>query len=102
MRVPELLDGAGGVASEELNATVMDWPPGHVTHEHRNDERDVLLVVLRGEAVVRVDGVDYPRRAGQGLVIEKGAIRRLAAGAAGARVLTAHRRRPGPMPAPSR
>lgn len=97
--MPELLDGPGGVASEDLNATVMDWPPGHATPEHRNAERDVLLVVLRGSAVVRVDGADHPRRAGEALVIEKSALRRVVAGPDGARVLTAHRRRPGLMPA---
>ncbi len=96
--MPELLDGPGGVASEELNATIMDWPPGHSTPEHVNEERDVLLVVLRGSAVVHVAGSEHPRAQGEALVIEKGASRRLVAGADGARVLTAHRRRPGLMP----
>ncbi len=96
--MPELLDGPGGVASEELNATIMDWPPGHATPEHVNDERDVLLVVLRGSAVVHVAGAEHPRAQAEALVIEKGASRRLVAGPEGARVLTAHRRRPGLMP----
>jgi len=96
--VPELLNGPGGVESEELNATVMDWPPGHVTTEHVNAERDVLLVVLRGSAVVHVDDAAFARAAGEALVIEKGARRWLASGAEGVRVLTAHRRRPGLMP----
>jgi quercetin dioxygenase-like cupin family protein len=100
--VPELLDGPGGVASEELNATIMDWSPGHATPEHRNDERDVLLVVLRGSAVVHVDGVEHERGQGEALVIERGALRRLVAGGGGARVLTAHRRRPGLMPSKPR
>jgi quercetin dioxygenase-like cupin family protein len=100
--VPELLDGPGGVASEELNATIMDWSPGHETPEHRNDERDVLLVVLRGSAVVHVDGVEHERGQGEALVIERGALRRLVAGGDGARVLTAHRRRPGLMPSKPR
>jgi quercetin dioxygenase-like cupin family protein len=97
--VPELLDGPGGVASEELNATVMDWPPAHTTTEHVNAERDVLLVVLTGSAVVWIDDAEYPRTAGQSLVIEKGARRWLVAGPEGVRVLTAHRRKPGLMPA---
>ena len=96
--MPHLLDGPGGVASEDLNATIMEWPPGGGTPEHRNDERDVLLVVLAGSAVVRVDGADYPRAAGEGLVIEKGALREFAAGPEGARLLTAHRRRGGLLP----
>jgi quercetin dioxygenase-like cupin family protein len=97
--VPELLNGPGGVASEELNATIMEWAAGHATPEHVNDERDVLLVVLRGSAVVEIDGAGFPREAGEALVIEKGARRRIVAGPDGARVLTAHRRRPGLMPA---
>lgn len=96
--MPELLDGPGGVASEELNATIMDWPPGHATPEHVNEERDVLLVVLRGSAVVHVDGAEHARAQGEALVIEKGARRFVVAGHNGARVLTAHRRRPGLMP----
>jgi hypothetical protein len=47
---------------------------------------------------VHVDGVEHPRAQGAALVIEKGALRRLVAGPEGARVLTAHRRRPGLMP----
>ncbi|MGI8421904.1 MAG: hypothetical protein ACR2MU_06555 [Gaiellaceae bacterium] len=97
--MPELLDGPGGVASGELNATIMDWPAGHATPEHVNTEREVLLVVLLGSAVVRVDEVDYPRAAGQALVIEVGARRQIVAGPEGVRCLTAHRRREGLMPA---
>jgi quercetin dioxygenase-like cupin family protein len=100
--LPHLLDGPGGVASADLNATIMDWPPGHATPEHVNEERDVLLVVLRGSAVVHVDGAEHPRAAGEALVIDKGAQRRLVAGSEGARVLTAHRLRPGLMPSPIR
>ncbi len=96
--MPHLLGEPGGVASEELNATVMDWPPGHETPEHVNAERDVLVVVLRGAATVVVDGVAHERAAGEAIVIERGASRRLRAGAAGARVLTAHRRRDRLMP----
>lgn len=97
--MPELLDGPGGVASADLNATVMDWPAGHATPEHRNDERDVLVVVLDGSVAVRVDGALHERTAGQALVVERGAVRGLVAGPAGARVLTAHRRRSALMPA---
>jgi quercetin dioxygenase-like cupin family protein len=96
--VPELLDRPGGIAGAELNATIFDWPAGHATPPHRNAEREVLLVVLRGSAVVHVDGAEVARAAGEALLIEKGAERHLVAGAEGARVLTAHRRRPGLMP----
>jgi quercetin dioxygenase-like cupin family protein len=96
--MPELLDAPGGVATADLNATVMDWTPGRGSPEHLNDERDVLLVVLRGSAVVHVDDVEYPRAEGEAIVIEKGALRRVVAGPDGARILTAHRRRPGLQP----
>jgi quercetin dioxygenase-like cupin family protein len=97
-----VLDGTGGVASEELNATVMDWPPGAETPLHRNEERDVLLVVLAGSVVVRVDGAEIPRGpGGETVVIEKGAARQIVAGPEGARILTAHRRRDGLMPSPA-
>jgi quercetin dioxygenase-like cupin family protein len=55
----------------------------------------VLLVVLRGSAVVEVDGERIERRAGEAVVVEKGARRRIVAGPDGVRVLSAHRRRPG-------
>jgi quercetin dioxygenase-like cupin family protein len=96
--VPELLDGPGGVASDELNATVMDWPAGRRGDETINEERDVLFVVLAGSAVVRVEGAEYPRDAGQAVVVEKGARRSVVAGPEGARILTAHRKRAGLMP----
>jgi quercetin dioxygenase-like cupin family protein len=97
--MPHLLGDPGGVASDDLNATVMDWPPGHEAPEHVNAERDVLLVVLRGSATVAVDGREHPRAAGEAILIERGAAR--PAASAGARVLTPHRRREGLMPSAS-
>jgi hypothetical protein len=55
----------------------------------------VLVVVLRGSAVVRAGGVEVGRAAGQGMIVERGAARQLVAGAEGATVLTVHRRREG-------
>jgi methenyltetrahydrofolate cyclohydrolase len=57
--------------------------------------------VLRGSVAVYVDGLAHDRAAGEALVVERGASRRFVAGTEGARVLTAHRRRPGLMPASS-
>ena len=99
--MPFLLDGPGGIASEELNATISDWPAGSASPLHVNAERDVLVVVLQGSAVVEVAGEQHPRAAGEALVVEKGVARRIVPGPDGARVLTAHRRRPGLMPAPA-
>jgi hypothetical protein len=44
-----------GMASSDLNATLLAWPAGHELEEHANPERDVLLVVLEGGGRVRID-----------------------------------------------
>jgi len=93
------LDGEGplwGLASTDLNATLLAWPPGHQVAEHVNDELDVLVVVLEGGGEVRVDGQEHFVSAGQALLIEKGAARSFTAGPEGLRYLSVHRRR-GPL-----
>jgi hypothetical protein len=35
------------MASSDLNATLVAWPPGHEMVEETNSELDVLLIVLR-------------------------------------------------------
>jgi mannose-6-phosphate isomerase-like protein (cupin superfamily) len=84
-----------GAESDDLNATVIAWGPGGRVEEHVNDQRDVLLVVLEGELRLALDGEEHPLRAGDGLVIPKGARRGVLAGPRGARYLTAHLRRGG-------
>jgi len=84
-----------GAASEDLNATLLEWPPGEGPAEHMNDERDVLYVVLAGSATLTVDGEAQELPAGQATIVEKGARRALAAGSEGVRYLTAHTRRGG-------
>ncbi|HXV58090.1 MAG TPA: cupin domain-containing protein, partial [Gaiellaceae bacterium] len=90
--------GAGGpvwgAESEDLNATLLAWPPGGGPPEHVNDERDVLVVVLEGSAVVIVDGEERELGPGEPLIVPKGTSRRLAAGPGGVRYLSAHLRRP--------
>jgi mannose-6-phosphate isomerase-like protein (cupin superfamily) len=82
-----------GMASEELNATVVEWPPGGGTPRHVNAERDVVLVVLDGSAEVELDGTVSRVSAGQVVVLDRGATRRMTAGPAGVRYVTVHRRR---------
>ena len=58
--VVDLLGGTGtgplwGMASSDLNATLLAWPPGHELVEDTNAELDVLLIVLEGGGVARVD-----------------------------------------------
>jgi hypothetical protein len=39
-----------GMASMDLNATLLAWSPGHVVAEHVNGELDVLVVVVSSRA----------------------------------------------------
>ena len=84
-----------GTETDDLNATLLAWPPGGGTDEHVNDERDVLVVVLAGSATVTLDGEPHGVGAGRALVVEKGRRRRIDAGPAGVRYLSVHRRRGG-------
>lgn len=84
-----------GMASSDLNATLLAWPPRHAIEEHVNPERDVLLIVLEGDGVARVDAVEQHLARGQALLISKGTSRAIEAGAAGIRYLSVHLRRHG-------
>jgi quercetin dioxygenase-like cupin family protein len=94
----DLLSAAGtgpvwGMASSDLNATLLVWPAGHELAEHTNAERDVLIVVLEGGGAVTVDGRDHALTAGSALLVEKGASRSIRAGDQGIRYLSVHTRR---------
>jgi quercetin dioxygenase-like cupin family protein len=84
-----------GAASDDLNATLLDWPAGAGPAEHVNAERDVLYVVVSGSATLTVDGEARQLRAGEAEIVGKGARRALVAGSDGVRYLTAHLRRGG-------
>ena len=89
-------DGTGpvwGLASSDLNATLLVWPGGHELVEHTNAELDVLLVVLDGDGAAVVDGRGHALEPGRALLIEKGSSRAIRAGANGIRYLSVHRRR---------
>jgi quercetin dioxygenase-like cupin family protein len=84
-----------GAASEELNATLLEWPADEGPGEHVNAERDVLYAVVSGSAELTVDGETLPLGPGEARIVEKGARRGLVAGPDGVRYLTAHIRRGG-------
>jgi quercetin dioxygenase-like cupin family protein len=84
-----------GAASEDLNATLLRWPPGGGIPEHVNDERDVLLVALRGSGTVAIDGDAHGLAGGTAVLVEKGRRRRVVAGPKGLRLLSVHLRRVG-------
>jgi quercetin dioxygenase-like cupin family protein len=96
-------DGRGplwGDATDDLNLTLLAWPPGEGPGEHVNDERDVVLVVLDGSGTVVLDGDTHDVQAGTAVVVRRGARRGLTAGPDGIRYLTVHRRRGGLQIAP--
>ena len=93
-----------GIASSDLNATLLAWPAGHEVAEHVNGELDVLVVVLEGAGSVLVDGEPHDLAAGSAILIPRAARRRITAGDGGVRYLSVHRRR-GPLqiqPLPAR
>jgi quercetin dioxygenase-like cupin family protein len=98
-RVDLLAAGATGdgvawsSAPEGLNANLVVLAPGAGIGEHRNDEVDVLVVVLAGAATVTVDGASHDMGAGTAGVVPRGAARAIRAGAEGARYLSIHRAR---------
>jgi mannose-6-phosphate isomerase-like protein (cupin superfamily) len=83
-----------GTETEDLNATLLAWPPDTGPPEHVNAERDVLLVVLAGSATVTINSEVTLVEAGQATTIEKGRAQRIAAGPEGVRYLSVHVRRP--------
>ena len=84
-----------GAASADLNATLLEWPPGKGPAEHVNEQRDVLFVVLDGSVTLTENGEARELAAGEATIVHKGVRRALVAGPEGARYLTAHIRRGG-------
>lgn len=79
----------------DLDANLVKLGPGGVVAEHRNDEVDVILVVLAGQGTLTVDGTDHRLDPHHLARIPKGSRRRLEAGGAGLVHLTVHRARAG-------
>ena len=52
---PEGTGPLWGMASNDLNATLLVWPAGYEVAEHTNAELDVLLIVLEGGGVAVID-----------------------------------------------
>jgi mannose-6-phosphate isomerase-like protein (cupin superfamily) len=83
-----------GAASDDLNATLLSWKAGSGPPEHVNEERDVLVVVLEGSAILRIDGKERQLERGEPVIVAKGEARKLTAGREGLLYLSVHRRRP--------
>lgn len=84
---------------EDLNANLLVFGAGEGVSEHVNAEVDVLLVGIAGEGAVDIDGTRRVLRAGQALVVPKGARRGTRGVSTRFAYLTCHRRRPGLWPA---
>lgn len=83
-----------GLASDDLNATLLTWSADEGPAEHVNDERDVLVFVVDGSATVTIDGEQNDLTAGGALIVGKGRRRSIRAGRGGVSYLSVHRRRP--------
>jgi mannose-6-phosphate isomerase-like protein (cupin superfamily) len=84
-----------GTATEDLNATLLEWPPGHGQPERSNASRDVLFVVVAGGGKATVAGDVHTLAPGRALLVEKGTPFAFTAGSSGLSYLSVHLRRPG-------
>jgi quercetin dioxygenase-like cupin family protein len=91
-----------GMQSPDLNATLLAWPAGSGFAEHRNDERDVLVIVLEGSAVIELGGVAHDVGEHELLLLPRGSLRSLTAGPLGVRYLSVHTRRAPLLPSSRR
>jgi quercetin dioxygenase-like cupin family protein len=79
----------------DLDANLVKLGPGGRITEHRNDEVDVVVLVVSGSAHLVVDGKAVVVRPHHLARIPKGARRSVEAGPAGVVYLTVHRARAG-------
>ena len=84
--------------SEDLNVNLLVFPAGEGVATHVNTDVDVLLVGVAGEGVVEIEGTRRLLRAGQALVIPKGASRATQSSSGLFAYLSCHRRRAGLWP----
>ena len=87
-------------SGDDLNVNLIVLAAGRGVAEHVNAELEVLLVGVAGEGTVTIDGEHYPLRAGQALVVPRGARRAVVPSSARFAYLTCHRRRGGLWPGP--
>lgn len=92
---PVVVDAEHPAATADLNATVVSLAPAQSLPAHVNGERDVLLAVLAGTGTLVCDGVEHPLGPSSVVIVPKGALRSIAAGADGIHYVSAHRVRPG-------
>ena len=86
-------DRGDALASAELNVTPLSCTAGSGPPEHVNEERDVLVVVLDGSAILSIDGAERKLARGESAIVAKGRRRKITAGPEDVRYLSVHRRR---------
>jgi quercetin dioxygenase-like cupin family protein len=91
---------AWSLQSEDLNVNLVSCTTGQGIGSHVNREVDVLLVAIDGEGSVEIDGAWYALRAGQAVLVPKGAQRATRCDGETFAYLTCHRRRTGLWPVP--
>ena len=94
------LSGADGVVWSlphrgDLDANLVKLGPGGRVADHRNDDVDVIVVVVGGEGAVTVDGDVRTLRPHHLVRIPKGTRRTVEAGPDGLVYVTVHRARAG-------
>ncbi|MEZ0324388.1 MAG: hypothetical protein ACAH95_00640 [Fimbriimonas sp.] len=68
-----------GTESEQLDATLLFWRRGEGIARHVNDEVDVLIMFLKGSAVVSIGEQELVSTTGQVVLIPRGSERSLVA-----------------------
>jgi quercetin dioxygenase-like cupin family protein len=97
----ELRSSPGGGAlwrlgsGEDLQANLVRIEPGHEIGAHRNDEVDVLLLVVEGSGELQVDQRFHPLAPATLAHLPKGSVRAIRAGDLALVYLSIHRRRGG-------
>jgi quercetin dioxygenase-like cupin family protein len=96
----QLEDGVYGaifaLESDDLDCNLIYWNEGQGVPAHPNDDWDMVGIVLRGEGILHMDGVDYKLRAGQFFLIPKRVVREIRSDGGEFVYLAVHRRR-GPL-----
>ena len=82
--------------SRDLNVNLVRLPAGEHIDEHRNDEVDVLVVVLSGSGEITIDDKVHPITGQQALMIPAGRRRSISAAGWDLSYLSIHRAR-GPL-----
>jgi quercetin dioxygenase-like cupin family protein len=85
--------------SEQLNINLLRFGAGEGIPPHTNGEVDVLIVIVEGEGQLMLDDEERPIRAGEAVLIPRGARRAISCVSGVLAYLSCHRRRSGLMPA---